>query len=131
MERRHESSNPSPDHQNCHGLTNLYQLAAESTLAYISDLENGLRVIKDGQAITLPLSSFWPRYGSNGTISEKGFAHYGPFGKLWGKSDISLGSCHYQIPQSEYQRITVELYSRTATVTRQGIELMLASYPML
>ena len=129
--QQHNAALPEAAPLPCHGLTNLYQLAAESTLAYISDLENGLRVIKDGQAITLPLSSFWPRYGSSGTISEKGFAHYGPFGKLWGKSDISLGSSHYQIPQSEYQRITVELYSRTATVTRQGIELMLASYPML
>lgn len=85
--QQHNAALPEAAPLPCHGLTNLYQSAAESTLAYISDLENGLRVIK-WAGYHPATGSFWPRYGSNGTISEKGFAHYGPFGKLWGKSDI-------------------------------------------
>ncbi len=115
----------------CHSLFNLYELAAKSTLAYISDLENGLKVSKNGQAITLPLTSFWPRYGSSETISEKGFAQYGPFGKQWGKSEISVAGQHYLIPQEEYQRVAREIYGRAVAVTRQGMELMISTYPML
>jgi len=39
--QQHNAALPEAAPLPCHGLTNLYQLAAESTLAYISDLENG------------------------------------------------------------------------------------------
>ena len=38
---------------------------------------------------------------------------------------------HYLIPQEEYQRVAREIYGRAVAVTRQGMELMISTYPML
>ncbi|MGL4204640.1 MAG: hypothetical protein ACRCRW_00695 [Aeromonadaceae bacterium] len=115
----------------CHELSGLYRAAAESTLAYITDLAHGLKVQKNGQAITLPLSAFWPRYGQSEAVSEKGFVQYGPLGKHWGEQQISVADNDYLIPESEYRRLTMELYQRAVSVSRQGIEMLIATYPMV
>lgn len=115
----------------CHELSGLYNAAAEGTLAYIADQANGLCVLNNGQPVTLPLSSFWPCYGSSGSISEKGFVQYGPLGKRWGEQQITLGDQHYLIPESEYQRLTVMFYQRAVSVSSQGMAMLMATYPMV
>ena len=115
----------------CHELSGLYRAAAESTLAYIADLAHGLKVQKNGQAITLPLSTFWPRHGTSEAVSEKGFVQYGPLGKRWGEQQITVGGNHYLIPEGEYRRLTESLYQRAVSVSRQGMEMLMATYPMV
>ena len=115
----------------CNELSGLYRAAAESTLAYIADLAHGLKVQKNGQAITLPLSTFWPRHGTSEAVSEKGFVQYGPLGKRWGEQQITVGGNHYLIPEGEYRRLTESLYQRAVSVSRQGMEMLMATYPMV